>query len=207
MGSSDDEEELAVPSQTKSRNVRRAPGHKEVDPSTHTPTGHGAVLVASHTEPTPQSNRALYKTTAQGNGARDLTAGIEEQRNSSPGETPEGSQSPVTSETGATPEALDRDDARTHRILTKMFAESRKIEGADSTRLPDESLDHDLVDLLEDDERILGNIKRMKEAEYTKLLDIAVIIRGFEQRQKGLEHGSSEEAVLVEIAGDASPTV
>lgn len=207
MGSSDDEEELAAPLQTKSRDVGRASGHKDVDPSTNTRTVRGAVLVASHTEPTPQlrSNRASYKTTAQGNGARDVRVG-----DSSPGETPEGSQSPVTSEvaeTGATAEELEPDDARTHRILTKMFAESRKVEGADSTHLPDESLDHDLVDLLEDEERILGNIKGMKEVEYAKLLDIAVIILGFERRQKRLEHGSSEEAVLVEIAGDASPTV
>ena len=117
----------------------------------------------------------------------------------------------VTSEAvedSAAAKGLDRDDARTHKILTKMFAESRKAdEAADSPHSLQRPIDHDLVDLLEDDERVLGNIKEMKEAEYPKLLDIAVIMRGFEQLKEKLECESSEKAVLEEIARDASPTL
>ena len=91
----------------------------------------------------------------------------------------------------------------------KMSAESRNAEAAESPHSHSscQSIDHDLVDLLEDDERVLGNIKEMKEAEYPKLLEIAAIIRAFERRKKRLEHENSEEAVLQEIIRDASPTL
>lgn len=108
-------------------------------------------------------------------------------------------------EDSATAEGLDRDDARTLKVLTQMFAESRNAEAVGSPHSPHLPIDHSLVDLLEDDERILGNLKAMKEAECPKLLDIAVIILEFEKLTKKFEHERSEEAVLEEIAGDESP--
>jgi hypothetical protein len=146
--------------------------------------------------------------------AGDLRTGAQKQREASSKEEPKARHSPrpmspALLEHIAADGGLDLDDARTHKILTQMFTESRNTEAAESSHSSHsshKSVDHDLVDLLEDDERILGNIKAMKEAEYPKLLDIAAIIWGFEQCKTVLENGSSEEAVLQEIGGDASPT-
>jgi len=211
--SSDDDEDPAAPSYTKASTVRLAPDQKHLDASTNIPTARGASPVAPHaTKPRSRNGHVSYKTTAQEYKTRDSRTVMEKQRNGLPEVKPEAlhSPSPATleaTEHGAMAEGLDQDDARTHKMLTQMFAESRNIEAADSSHLPHPSINHDLVHLLEDDERILGYIKEMKEAEYPQLLDIAAIILGFEQCKKRLEHGSSEEAVLEEIAGDASPTL
>lgn len=212
MDGEDDGEDRTAPSETKAPIVRLAPDHRDLDTPTNIPTVRNPET--SHMDPKPhtRNNPVSYKTTAQGDEARDLRAETRRQRNSLPEEKPKSLHSlnpmtPKVMEHDATTEGLDRDDARTHNILTQMFAESRNIGAADSSHPSHQSIDHDLVDLLEDDERILGCIKEMKEAEYPKLLDIAIIIRGFEQRMKRLEYGSSEEAVLEEIARDASPTL
>jgi len=171
----------------------------------------GPVAPPTNLKSTSRSNHSPHKTTAQGYEASDLRTEVERRRESLPKVTPEVLRSPcaVAPEAvkrSATAEEPDLDDARTHKILMRMFAESRSIEAADSSHSSHQSIDHDLVDLLEDDERILGNIKEMKEAEYPQLLDLAVIIRGFEQRNRFVPE-SSEEAVLEEIARDASPTL
>jgi hypothetical protein len=187
------------------------PDNKSVGASTN-PTARSVGPVASPTKlkPSSQDKHAPHRTTVQGYGYGQLEGsdiGTEVEESEPKARQSPGAVTPEAEEHRATSEGLDRDDARTHKILMQMFAESRNAEAVDSSHPLDQTIDHNLVDLLEDDERILGNLKEMKEAEYPKLLDIAVIIREFEQLRKKVEHQASEEAVLEEIAGDASPVL
>jgi hypothetical protein len=214
VDTSDDDENPSAPPQTEPVITRRSLDNKSADASTN-PTARSVGPVASptKTKPTKQDKRPPHGPTVHGClriGSWDLGTELEE-----PGETlPEGKPkvrhslaptTPVAKGRSGTAEGLDRDDARTLKILTQMSAESRNTEAVDSSHLPDQPIDPNLVDLLEDDERILGGIKAMKEAEYPKLLDIAVILLEFEQLKKKFEHEGSEEAVLEEIGGDESP--
>jgi len=207
-----------VPPQAKPVIVRLDPDNKSMDASTN-PTARSVGPVASPTKPKPssQNNHAPHRTTVQGYEqpeAWDLGTDMEEPGEDLPEEEPRfrqppGPITPGAEENHSMAEGLDRDDARTHKILTQMFADSRNTEAVDSPRPPHQPVDinHGLVDLLEDDKRILGNIKEMKKAEYPKLFDIAVIIWEFEQRKEKLEYEGSEEAVLEELGRDASPTL
>ncbi len=187
--------------------MRHSPDNKSADVSTN-PTARsvGPVPSPTKTKPPNQGKHAPRRTTVQGYErveALDLGTELEEQGKFLPEGKPKARQSqgpmtPVAEVHNATAEGLDRDDTRTQRILTQMFAESRNAEAVYSPHSLNQSIDHDLLDLLEDEERIMRNIKAMKEAEYPKLLDIAVIMREFER------HGS-EEVVLEEIARDVSP--
>ena len=187
--------------------MRRCPDNKSADASTG-PIARtvGAVPSPTMAKPPGQGKHAQRRTTLQGDErteALDLGTELEEQGKILPegkpnARQPQGPMTPVAEVHSATAEGLDRDDTRTQRILTQMFAGSRNAEAVYSPHSLNQSIDHDLLDLLDDEERIMRNIKAMKEAEYPKLLDIAVIIREFER------HGS-EEAVLEAISRDVSP--
>lgn len=210
LDTSDDDENPEPPLQTEPMVMCLSPDKKSAGASTN-PTARsvGAVSSPTKTKSPNQEKRSPRSTTAKGYErieTRDLGTEGEEQGKILPEEKPK-VRHPVTlvaEAYSATAEGLDRDDTRTHKILTRMFAESRNTEAVDSPHPLNQSIDHDLVDLLEDDERIIGNIKAMKEAGYPKLLDIAVIIRDFERGRKKFGRKGSEEAVLEEIAGNAS---
>lgn len=184
--------------------MRHCPDNKSADASTNpTACSVGAAPSPTKTKPPNQGKHAPRRTTVQGDErieALDLGTELEEQGKFLPEGKPK-AQGPMTSVAevhNATAEGLDLDDTRTQGILTQMFAESRNAEAVYSPHSLNQSTDHDLLDLLEDEERIMRNIKAMKEAEYPKLLDIVVIIREFERR-------GSEEGVLEEIDRDVSP--
>ena len=211
---SDDDENPSSPLQAEPVITRRSLDDKSAGASTN-PTARSVGPVASPTKTKPpnRGKHSPHGATVQRCErieAWDLGAEMEEPgKFLSDGKPKVGrSTGPTTSEAeghSATAEGLDRDDARTRKVLTQMFAESRNAEAVGSPHSLHRPIDHSLVDLLEDDERILGNLKAMKEAECPGLLDIAVIILEFEQLTKKFEHERSEEAVLEEIAGDESP--
>ena len=214
LDTSDDDENPALPLQTEPMIMRISPDIKSADASINlTARSIGAISSPTKTKPPDQEKHSPRRATVQGYGrikARDLVTDVEEQGKILPEgkpkvRHPQGPVILVAEAHSATAEGLDRDDTHTHKILTQMFAESRNAESVDSPHPLNRSIDHDLVDLLEDDERIIENIQAMKEAGHPKLLDIAVIIREFERSRKPFEREGSEEAVLEEIAGNPSP--
>ena len=213
LNTSDDDENHAPPLQMEPMITRLSPDNKSADASTN-PTARSVGAVSStETEPPNQEKHSPCRATVQGYErieARDLGTEYEEQGKLLPEGKPKVRESQdlvtlVAEAHSATAEGLDRDDTRTHKILLQMFAESRNANAVDSPHPLSQSIGHDLVDLLEDDERVVENIRAMKEAGYPKVLDIAVIIREFEGDRKKFESKGSEEAVREEIARNASP--
>jgi len=216
VDTSDDEEKPSAPLQMEPAITRRSLDNKSAASTNPPARSVGPVAPptkTTKTKPPNQDKHSPHGATVQGSEqieARNLGTEMEE-----PGEKLHEGKPKVRRAPGPTTskakkhssmaEGLDRDDARTLKILTQMLAESRNAEAMESSHPPHPTIDHSLVDLLEDDERILGSIKAMKEAEYPKLLDIAVILLEFEELKKKSEHEGSEGAVLEETARSESP--